>query len=236
MVGISRAHRDYAATYNIEVTDRESLSDSLFLAESSIIDLFSDLLEEKRGFKYNLFAAITLKRWNNAINRYGIETIYIRSDAVTVTNKRFNLGISYEKFKNILNIWCGEDSGWIVDKIEGLYIDTANYDQLVGTIYISLPIKINNPQKGLIHIENKDTERFKWCHIRFINPTSNHPERINKQDKKIASALDYRGINCPMKARDYEIVGERYNINVNVFGYENKVFPLYVSKNPMNKY
>ena len=33
-----------------------------------------------------------------------------------------------------------------------------------------------------------------------------------------------------MKTRDYEIVEERFNINVNVFGYENKVFPLYVSK------
>ena len=33
-----------------------------------------------------------------------------------------------------------------------------------------------------------------------------------------------------MKARDYEIVQERFNINVGVFGYENKVFPLYVSK------
>ena len=27
-----------------------------------------------------------------------------------------------------------------------------------------------------------------------------------------------------MKARDYEIVEERFNINVNVLGYENKVF------------
>ena len=33
-----------------------------------------------------------------------------------------------------------------------------------------------------------------------------------------------------MKARDYEIIEERFDINVNVFGYENKVFPLYVSK------
>ena len=39
-----------------------------------------------------------------------------------------------------------------------------------------------------------------------------------------------------MKACDYEIVREIYNINVNVSGYENKVLPLYVSKNPMNKY
>ena len=84
--------------------------------------------------------------------------------------------------------------------------------------------------KGLINIKNKDTECFKWCHIRFLNFTNSHPERINKQDKKIAETLDYRGINFPMKARDYEIVEERFNIDVNVFGYENRVYPLYVSK------
>ena len=33
-----------------------------------------------------------------------------------------------------------------------------------------------------------------------------------------------------MKARDYEVVEERFNINVNGFRYENKDFPLYVSK------
>ena len=33
-----------------------------------------------------------------------------------------------------------------------------------------------------------------------------------------------------MKARDYKIVEERFNINVNVFGYENRIFPLIVSK------
>ena len=84
--------------------------------------------------------------------------------------------------------------------------------------------------KGLINLKNKDIKCFKWCHVRFINPQSKNSDRINKQDKKIAETLDYRGINFPMKARDYEIVEERFNINVNVFGYENKVFLLYVSK------
>ena len=84
--------------------------------------------------------------------------------------------------------------------------------------------------KGLINIKNKDDECFKWCHIRLINPHNKNSERIKKQDKKIASTLDYRGIKFPLKARDYEIVEERFNINVNVFGYENKVFPLYISK------
>ena len=71
---------------------------------------------------------------------------------------------------------------------------------------------------------------------RFLNPQDKHPEKIKTQDKEIGKTLDYRGINFPMKARDYEIIEERFNINVNVFGYENRVFPLYVSKNQMNKY
>ena len=33
-----------------------------------------------------------------------------------------------------------------------------------------------------------------------------------------------------MKARDYEIIEERFSINVSAIGYENRVFPLYASK------
>ena len=33
-----------------------------------------------------------------------------------------------------------------------------------------------------------------------------------------------------MKVRDYEIIEERFNINVNVFRYSDKISPLYVSK------
>ena len=186
--------------------------------------------KKKRGFKYSLLATITLKRWNNAINRYDIETIYIRSEAITVANQTFNLSKAYEKLKHLLDIRPDLGSGWIVDKIEDMRIEIVNYDPLAGSSYIQLPPELNNLMKGLINIKNKDNECFKWCHVRFINPTNSHPERINKQDKKIADTLDYRGINFPMKARDYELVEERFNINVNAFEYENRVFPLYVSK------
>ena len=173
---------------------------------------------------------VTLKRWNNATNTYDIDTVFRNSDVITVINKRFNLNTSYETLKYRLNIYHSEGSGWIIDTIKNIWISVANYDPLAGSSYIPLPLKLNNPKKGLINIKNKDTEYFKSCNIRFINPTNSHPERINKQDKKIAPTLDYRGINFPMKAHDYEIIQETFNINVNVFGYENKAFPLYVSK------
>ena len=194
------------------------------------MDLFSDLLEGKRGFNYVLSATITLKRWNNVINRYDVETIYINSEAVIVTNQRFDLGTSYEKLRHILNIWSGEGSGWIVDKIEAIHIKISNYNPLSGSSYIPLPLELNHPMKGLVHLKKKDIECFKWCHVRFINPQNKDPDRIKKTDKKIASTLDYIGISFPVKARDYEVVEEKFNINANVFGYQNNFFPLFVSK------
>ena len=126
---------------------------------------------------------------------------------ITVTNQRFNLNSAYEELEHKLDIWTGLGSGWIIDKIEDINIDIANYDPLAGISYIPLPLELNNPKKGLINIKNENDESFKWSHIRFIiNPKDKHPERIKKQDKEIAKTLDSRGINFPMKARDYEIV------------------------------
>ena len=83
--------------------------------------------------------------------------------------------------------------------------------------------------KGLINLKNKDHKCFMWCHVRLINPTNSHPERINNQDKKIAANLNYSGIVFPLDFNDYELIENRIEININVFGYENKVYPLYVS-------
>ena len=69
-----------------------------------------------------------------------------------------------------------------------------------------------------------------WCHVRLINPTNRHPERINKQDQKIAANLNYSDIAFPLDINDYEKIEDRFQMQVNVFGYENKVYPLYISK------
>ena len=119
--------------------DSKSLDDSLFLAKRSIIDFFRDLLEEKRGFKYILSTRVTFKKWNNVCNTYDIDTIFRNSDPITVINNRFDLGTAYEILKHRLSIYSGEGSGWIIDKIEDIWINVANYDPLAGSSYFPLP-------------------------------------------------------------------------------------------------
>ena len=93
------------------MVDRISLRDSLFLARNSVIDLFKDLLKEKRGFKYILSVRVTLKRWNNETNTYDIDTIFHNSHTITVTNQKFNLNTRYETLKHRLSIYSSEGSG-----------------------------------------------------------------------------------------------------------------------------
>ena len=77
-----------------------------------------------------------------------------------------------------------EGSGWVIDRIEGLYINVANYEPLLGGNYIPLPKALNSSMKGLINLKNKDRKCFMWCHVRLTNPANTQPEIISKQDKK----------------------------------------------------
>ena len=83
--------------------------------------------------------------------------------------------------------------------------------------------------KGLINLKNKDHKCFMWCHVRLINPQNRNAERINKQDEKIAANLNYSDIVFPLDINDYEKTEDRSQMQVN-FGYENKVYPLCISK------
>ena len=95
---------------------------------------------------------------------------------------------------------------------------------------MDLLVELRIPRKGLINIKNKDQKCFLWCHVRHINPSKEHPERIKKTDKKIAEKLDYDRIEFPVQEKDFNKIEVKNNICINVFGYENGlVFPIYVS-------
>ena len=79
-------------------------------------------------------------------------------------------------------------------------------------------------------MKNKDPKCFLWCHVRHINPSKKHPERILKNNKKVAKRLNYDGIEFWVEEKIFNKIEMKNNISINVFGYENGlVFPIYVS-------
>ena len=57
-------------------------------------------------------------------------------------------------------IWINKGSGWIIESVDGEYMNISAYSPLMGSAYIELPNGLKNPMKGLINIKNNDNVFF----------------------------------------------------------------------------
>ena len=107
--------------------------------------------------------------------------VYFNSVTKTVINHRFRLDNSLQEILYMIDVWINNGSGWSVESIKSQYINISTYKPLAGSSYMDLPVELKSPRKGLIKIKNNDQKCFLWCHVRHINPSKEHPERIKKK-------------------------------------------------------
>ena len=143
-----RTFKRYVETYKVEIIDNKSLSDSLSVSKNSIC--IDQLLSGKRGFKYFISVKITLKKRIND-NEVAPRALYFDSLVKTVINRTYHLNDSFQEILNLLGIGLNKSSTWSIVQIDGLYINTSNYEPLLGRSYIPLPKVLNNSMKGLIN-------------------------------------------------------------------------------------
>ena len=62
VVKISKAFRRYARSYKVEIIEPKDPLAQLETSKSSIEDLFKDLLNEMKGFKYQITVAVLLSK------------------------------------------------------------------------------------------------------------------------------------------------------------------------------
>ena len=79
----------------------------------------------------NISIKITLKKRIND-SEFNLKTLYFNSLIKIVINRRYHLNDSFEEILNLVDIWINERSGWVINKIEELYINVANYEPLLG--------------------------------------------------------------------------------------------------------
>ena len=85
--------------------------------------------------------------------------------------------------------------------------------------------------KGLINMKNEGNECLRQCHIRHLNPQEKYPQRIKNGDKEYIKELNCSNITFPVTVKQYNKIEKQNNININVFGYEDKQpYPIYISK------
>ena len=65
VIKTNQAFRGYAMSYKVEIIERKDPIVQLEASKSSIKDLFSDLLNETKGFKYQITVKVLLKKYKH---------------------------------------------------------------------------------------------------------------------------------------------------------------------------
>ena len=126
---------------------KKDLIVQLEASKSSIKDLFNDLLNETKGFKYQVTVKVLLKKYKSN-GEIEFAPVYFNSSTETVTNHRYKLNKSFQEILYRIDAWINRGSGWIIELIESQYINISTYRPLVGSSYIDLPIELKHPRKG----------------------------------------------------------------------------------------
>ena len=133
--------------------------------------------------KYQITVKVLLKEYklNEEIE---FAPVYFNSVTKTVINHRFRLENYFQEILYMIDVLINKGTGRNVQSIDSQYINLSTNRPLSGSSYIDLPVELRSLRKGLINTKNKDQKCFLWCHVRSINPSKEHPERIEKTDKK----------------------------------------------------
>ena len=228
----AKALKGYTKSFEIEIKNDKDPLAQLQNTRKAIEHHIVSILISMKGLKFVETLKVTFKK--SANDKIVHKTAYFNSKPQTIINnvEIFNsFEASKQQILNIIAQWISEGSGWTIESVDNHHLNVVQYQPMKGSSYIKLPQELRHHRKGLINIKNEDNECFRWCHIRRLNPQDKDPQRIKKLDKAYVKNLDYSGIEFPVTTKQYNKIEKQNEININVFGYEDKQpYPIYVSK------
>ena len=117
VIKTDQAFKGYAMSYKVEIVERKDPIVQLEASKLSIKNLFSDLLNETKGFKYQNTVKIFLKKCKHN-GEIEFAPVYFNSFTNTVINHRFKLQSSFQQILYMIDVWINKGSGWNVESIE----------------------------------------------------------------------------------------------------------------------
>ena len=97
IIKTNEAFREYAISYKVEMIERKDPIVQLEASKSSIKELFGDILNETKVFKYQITVKVSLKKYKRN-EEIEFAPIYFNSTTKTIINHKFNLKILFKKF------------------------------------------------------------------------------------------------------------------------------------------
>ena len=95
VIKTNHAFRGYTMSYKVEIVAKKDPIKQLEASKSSIKYLFSDLLNETKGFQYQITLKVMLKKYKSTEIEFA--PVYFNSITKTVINHKFSLGNAFQE-------------------------------------------------------------------------------------------------------------------------------------------
>ena len=134
---ISKTFKEYVRSYSIEIIDSQDPSVQLTISKPSIKDFSKDLLDEIKGFKYQVTLKLLLSKYKE--NRYTeFTTVYFNSTTKTkISPNKYGLNKSLQEVFEKIDNCISEGSGWIIKMLNmSIFLFTVHYQEVHTLNYL----------------------------------------------------------------------------------------------------
>lgn len=113
-------------------------------------------------------------------------------------------------------------SGWTIDKIIKLEVNTVEYTPLGGSSYVPLHPKMQK-KRAVLNIRNTDQKCFLWSILASIHSVAHadNPERVRHYNQ-FENELNLNGIEFPVPLSQVSKFEKQNDISINVLGLEGR--------------
>ena len=108
--------------------------------------LFSDLLNARKGFKYQSTLKLLVKKYKPD-GEVEFKPVHFNLKAKTLINHRFKLENSFQEILHLIDNCINEGFGCIVESVESQHINISTYRPLSGSSYVELPVELRSLRK-----------------------------------------------------------------------------------------
>ena len=115
--------------HKVEITDSKDPLVQLDASKTSIKNLFKDLLDEIKGFKYQIIVKLFLSKYKeNTGTEHAL--VYFNSITKAVIDFEYDLDKSFHKILYRIDNWIREGFGWLNEYIDAEYANISIYNAL----------------------------------------------------------------------------------------------------------
>ena len=202
-------------------------------AQPLILDRLHGLVKELNGVKFFLTLNVTMTRLGENMTPVYTDS-FMRCNAqicLPSSDIRDQIIEAYRELNNYVEMYNANGSGWVLERVNFLLINAAQYDPLSGgRCQHEIPPKLL-AKKAILNICTEGEDCFLYACLASLHPVKDHANRASNYTQH-AREMNVKGIAFPTPLNQIPKFERQNNLSINVFGYENEtIFPLKVTEN-----